>query len=184
MSNDESSLDSLDVQPKFLEIRKRIRNEADKGSRKINRYAIMNSFLELLDLLKMIEITRLRPEIERKRVLYTYRVNPKFVDEIRSALEFARISGRRPARAFLNLFYSWLGYGFTPIELSYGVRVLYTVLKPIHDTASKTNDQAILKVTRPIIEDFEERFITEGKFYSIGILHWITGHELPKQDSV
>ena len=184
MSNDESLLDSPDVRPKFLEIRMRIRKEADKGSRKLNRWAIMNSFLELLDLLKMIEITRLIPKIERKRVLYTYRVNPKFVDEIRSALQLARISGRRPARVFLNFFYSWLGYGFTPIEMSYGVRALYTVLDSIHGNASKTDVQAILRVTKPIIEDFEERFITEGKFYSIGILHWITGHEPPKKDSI
>jgi len=175
---DESSLESPQVRAKFLRIKEGIRKEASKDSTKLNRYIIMNAFLELLDLFEMIKITRLRPEIQRKRVLYTYKVNPSFVDEMRSSLILVRNYGARPARAFLNFFYALLGYGFTPIEASYGVRVLYTVLKAIHDSASRSNEETILSVTRPIIEDFEKDFLTQGEFYSIGILRWITGELL------
>jgi len=158
------------VDEDFQRIAARIREACSRGPEFVDRVTAINEFLRLLELYEFIEIgPEARPDGQ-----FSFKANPSFLMALRDGAVLAKTNRRRPSRALLNFIHANLGYNFSPLETLYAVQAIYLVLKQL-DANPPSDDRA--QLVRPLLQDFEGRFLFQGAFDSGKILNWIAGME-------
>jgi len=160
------------VDEAFQEISGHIRAACSKGPEFVDRAAAIGEFLALLQLLEFVECDSSDP--------LAIRVRPSFLMALRDGAVVAKMYGRKPSRAILNLIFTNLGYSFSPLEMLYAVQAIYLAIKRLEAEPMARRED--LQTVREILDDFEERFIRQGGFDAGRILNWIAGLEDAKED--